>query len=408
MVIACQSWWGTQSPVLAANTNAKDMYWIGGSGEWNDAEHWLTKSGGKAAHKVPGKSENAIFDDNSGSGTVRLSKDITIANIRVNKNAKELTFSQTAGVLTVKEDAVFSAGSLDKENHFNISVGRNLDTAALFTKLNKGKYLNVSLTGTGYWRYSLKSEHKPKVNIFKAAYPGNTTTLRPVEIAPQGVDIDVVKCQFGDKTSCLNMDISEVTQKGKKYVTLEIHQRRNLFDIESNGCKLAVTALEHEVWGKGPHLLQHNLDLTELKVYDITGGYKTPRGKGPTWEMSGPLNMPGAHLALDKTVVLNTKGFELRVASIAIGSNGGIAELVMGKGKVTADSVSIGSKEYPGHLYLGTGTLVCKNLRISKGTSIDGQKGSTLEVTGSIRIGEGVKLKLGKIKLKGKAKELVQ
>ena len=66
----------------------KDMYWIGGSGEWSDADHWLTESGGKAAHNKPGKSENAIFDDNSGSGTVRLNNSITIANIRVTKKGK--------------------------------------------------------------------------------------------------------------------------------------------------------------------------------------------------------------------------------------------------------------------------------------------------------------------------------
>jgi hypothetical protein len=417
LVVSCVSLLDPQTIVLAASpdaqeatANAQDMYWIGGGGKWTEAKHWSRDSGGKAAANGPGKSDNVIFDDKSGSGRILLDEDITIANLLVKKNINELVFSQTGGVLNVVRDAVFSAGALAKGNSFNIVVGRNFDTAALILKLNKGKYLGVSLTGTGYWRYSLKPEHKPKVSTLKAAFPGQTTTLRPVEIAPQGIDIDALKCVLGDKTSRLTMDLSEVTQKKRIMVTLELHQNgKEPLDIESDGCKVSISSIEHEGTSRrGPLLLQHKLDLSDIKVYDLTGGYKSPRGKGVIWQMTGPLIMPKTHMALDKTLTLNMKEFELQVSSISVSSNGGTAEIVMGTGKLAAGVIRLGNRDYPGHIQLNTGTLICKTLNIAKGSSISGQKGSSLEVTDSITVEEGATFDLANVTLIGKAKRLTE
>jgi alpha-tubulin suppressor-like RCC1 family protein len=43
-----------------------DFYWIGGSGNWSDVAHWSNTSGGASAGAVPGATDNAFFDDNSG------------------------------------------------------------------------------------------------------------------------------------------------------------------------------------------------------------------------------------------------------------------------------------------------------------------------------------------------------
>src|SRR5690606_16559573 len=47
--------------------HAADYYWVGGSGNWNDINHWATASGGSIKHSiVPGSDDNVIFDANSG------------------------------------------------------------------------------------------------------------------------------------------------------------------------------------------------------------------------------------------------------------------------------------------------------------------------------------------------------
>lgn len=46
-------------------SSATDLYWIGGSGNWNDPTHWSTTSGGAAACIIPNPSVNVHFDANS-------------------------------------------------------------------------------------------------------------------------------------------------------------------------------------------------------------------------------------------------------------------------------------------------------------------------------------------------------
>lgn len=51
---------------LWVNLSAADFYWIGGSGAWNDLNHWATSSGGDDLHfAIPSANDNVFFDDNS-------------------------------------------------------------------------------------------------------------------------------------------------------------------------------------------------------------------------------------------------------------------------------------------------------------------------------------------------------
>jgi len=45
---------------------SQTLYWVGGSGNFNDAAHWSLVSGGPAANIVPNSSNDVVFDDNSG------------------------------------------------------------------------------------------------------------------------------------------------------------------------------------------------------------------------------------------------------------------------------------------------------------------------------------------------------
>ena len=53
-------------------------YWIGGSGDWNDAAHWSTASGGTAGACIPTVYDDVYFDANS--GFTSASKTVTVNN----------------------------------------------------------------------------------------------------------------------------------------------------------------------------------------------------------------------------------------------------------------------------------------------------------------------------------------
>ena len=45
--------------------NAQTLYWVGGSGNWSDSQHWSLVSGGSPSGVVPNSNTHIIFDDNS-------------------------------------------------------------------------------------------------------------------------------------------------------------------------------------------------------------------------------------------------------------------------------------------------------------------------------------------------------
>jgi uncharacterized protein with beta-barrel porin domain len=47
----------------------QDLYWIGGSGSWNDALHWSLSSGGAPYGCIPTTNDNVFFDANSFSAS---------------------------------------------------------------------------------------------------------------------------------------------------------------------------------------------------------------------------------------------------------------------------------------------------------------------------------------------------
>jgi hypothetical protein len=50
-----------------------NRYWVaGGTGDWNSTTNWSTSSGGASGASVPGSSDAALLDANSGAGTVTL------------------------------------------------------------------------------------------------------------------------------------------------------------------------------------------------------------------------------------------------------------------------------------------------------------------------------------------------
>lgn len=51
---------------LFSEGSAADFYWVGGTGNWTDLNHWATTSGG-AVHPIalPGTGDDVFFDANS-------------------------------------------------------------------------------------------------------------------------------------------------------------------------------------------------------------------------------------------------------------------------------------------------------------------------------------------------------
>jgi hypothetical protein len=384
---------------------------VGSGGDWHAPNHWASASAGPGGASVPGAADMVVFDTGSGSGEITMRENVRVTDLLVTDAADAgLMFAQHGGVeLRCDRDAIFRRGGLAPRGNFHLSVGRNLDTSGLIMPAKAR--IHVALTGTGYWRYSLKKPHKPTLRTLLAAQKGQTTTLRPVEIAPVGVDIDVSNCVLGDRTSLLTMDLSEVKHKRPR-VTLEIHQQKDdHLDIEAGGCRVAIHSIEHETGRVKRVRLQHNLSF-DLKngVYDVTGAFhrwedyrENPRAAfdGPTWIITGPMDIGSALLSIEKSSIFDTGGHDFSAGRVSIGNGSGCGQMRIHKGRLTVKGrVTVGSSTFPGRLDLGSGRLTCAELLVRRGSIVTGRKGAVLDITGRFTVEEGAELDIEGVVLK--------
>ena len=89
------------SVLCAIFSFAANYYWVGGSGNWTDINHWRTTSGGTALPSViPGPTDNVFFDVNSGFTVT--SKTITLDNIA---NCHNITFAGSPIAPALKQNS---------------------------------------------------------------------------------------------------------------------------------------------------------------------------------------------------------------------------------------------------------------------------------------------------------------
>lgn len=68
--------------LLVTSTYATNLYWIGGTGNWNDAKHWSLTSGGLSGNIIPTSNDDVYFDQNSFTADKQTVKVITNAVCR--------------------------------------------------------------------------------------------------------------------------------------------------------------------------------------------------------------------------------------------------------------------------------------------------------------------------------------
>ncbi|NNF35873.1 MAG: gliding motility-associated C-terminal domain-containing protein [Saprospiraceae bacterium] len=63
---------GNNNNWIFTNSNTLDFYWIGGTGDWTDPNHWSFTSGGPPSGCVPAGKDRAYFDANSFTGAGQI------------------------------------------------------------------------------------------------------------------------------------------------------------------------------------------------------------------------------------------------------------------------------------------------------------------------------------------------
>lgn len=125
-----------------------NRFWVGGTGNLDGTtSHWSTTTGGSSGASFPGTSDVAIFDANSGGGTITMTTDLNVSSFRfdgIGAGAFAGTFITNGHNILFAATSTFSAG-------MTLTMGANdlIENQASATLNTNGKTLGQVYCGAG-------------------------------------------------------------------------------------------------------------------------------------------------------------------------------------------------------------------------------------------------------------------
>ena len=140
--------------VVVSQVFAGDFYWVGNSGNWNDASHWSSTSGGKGGLGTPSSSDNVFIDNNSFSqakAEVNIGSGISINNLNISSK-KDFTINSP------KNTDINIYGSVQVVSVFNNQIKSSIRfKSSKSENINLGWFLwqtDIYFEGTGTYKLS--------------------------------------------------------------------------------------------------------------------------------------------------------------------------------------------------------------------------------------------------------------
>ncbi len=203
----------------AVNEPLISYYWIGGSGDFNDINHWSLSSGGPSAGSTPTETSKVIVDENSLSpeDVISITGDATIGSLTwLYKSSSHISLNGYN--LTVKGGLTFVSGGVSFASAGKIIMTGELSTE---TKLlfNSNNLSNVDIDFNGESNFIvIGNPDFGSISLFSGNLNLSGNTLRTKKIIGQGLNsksLDLTGTSvFG--VSAIDFDFSslELTDEG--------------------------------------------------------------------------------------------------------------------------------------------------------------------------------------------------
>ena len=132
---------------------AQTLYWVGGSGKFNDPKHWALTSGGNPSYKTPDANTNVVFDNRSGGElVVDIVGNNSIKSINFYNSQKIYVTGDASTELTISGNFQLNANTrFDAQTRLNFysSASSTNEVYTAFNELNCDFYFNK-----GNWHVS--------------------------------------------------------------------------------------------------------------------------------------------------------------------------------------------------------------------------------------------------------------
>ncbi|GAB5553921.1 MAG: hypothetical protein Sapg2KO_35120 [Saprospiraceae bacterium] len=189
-----------------------ELYWVGGSGMWDDSDHWSFTSGGPGGACIPTPGEDVIFDANSFNGPL----DMVMLNVE-NAYCKDMRWENPTGnpILNgIAENSLRIFGSLLLSQAMDFDFKGNLffetqDPGQTITAANHVFSKDVTFNGTGGWILQDFFQVQKDLNFLSGnlntndqdlnirRFNGNTSTQRTLNLTSSYVTLkDTIEFQY--------------------------------------------------------------------------------------------------------------------------------------------------------------------------------------------------------------------
>ncbi|HBG70893.1 MAG: hypothetical protein A2W93_08805 [Bacteroidetes bacterium GWF2_43_63] len=134
--------------------NTETLYWIGGTGNWNDATHWATTSGGSSGGCIPVRGNDVVFDLNSFSSedTVTINEQ-AYCNQMLWTNIDELAHLSGKGTLFISSSMLLH-DSLTIDVESGIEFTSSLAPAKDITSRNAEIYSEITFNTSRTYNFT--------------------------------------------------------------------------------------------------------------------------------------------------------------------------------------------------------------------------------------------------------------
>ncbi len=311
-----------------------NLFWVGGSGNWNDSGHWSLISGGTGGACIPSPIDNVIFDLNSFTSS---NQSVTINTSNAFCNSMSWTVLTLMPVITGSStNTLHIYGSLTLVSgmnwsfpgkvHFASSVSGNIITMAAKTFVN-----DVTFQGSYSGSWTLADAFKTSGTLFLNYGSLNTNN--------QSVD-----CKIFDSDNSNNRTLS----LGNSVITCNSYTGNSVENFRLNSNNLIFNSgtsifkfsgnnnvdFPVIIRGSAP-LVFHDIEITNLNAGILKWDVRTKVTirkfitQAPSYQLASSLAMNQLKIIIDSLIIINgealfdwgTNNYQLKIQEIVCTQN---------------------------------------------------------------------------------------
>ncbi len=237
------------SLIFGFSVRAQTLYWIGGSGNFNDANHWSLTSGGKAIKIAPTNNTDVVFDDLSGKGSLI----INFVGVNYSRSFYSSSVDLPITFIGSKYTEMHISGNYELNSKANFIGNTNLffnSGLSLYNiiRFNASQYDGDVLFQNGNWDLrNISTGNLSTINFVSGSYKLNNALLKTGNLISNSTTVN-----FEVNQGVIDV-FNELTIGGKT------HFNSNKLYIKSNQSDLKKFKVEQNVsFGNNYKLLNSN------------------------------------------------------------------------------------------------------------------------------------------------------